>query len=514
MAAFPTTVATDSDLYIAVNATSTQLTDNPLTSGATTVNVIDATAFPTVGFISIDNEIIKYTGKTGTSFTGCTRGADGTSATSHVQNSQVFHNVIAAHHNASKDEIKATEQFISDLIGRTNTQVQLPNGSAATPSLSFASDTNTGLYRVTADSWGLAVGGVVSMAGDTNEISMFFAGTQAYSWGASFFFSQVDNGKDLGRSTLRWKDAYIVRDLIGDGSGALPSYAFQNDTDTGLFRPGANQIGFSVAGTEYLRLDSASGLDLTTNSALLMSAGSVTNPVLRNRSNTDSGFYWPSSTSVAVTIDGVQLVLFDHTNSVDFGIRLQGGNIATPDGTVSVPVYSFNNDPDCGLYRIGTNNIALATNGTKALEITSAQQVAKPLQAAFSAYVTTAALTSGDGTQRIAEFDTEDFDIGGNFDTSTRTFTAPVTGKYYLEAMLDIGGGAHSNSAVVIVTTAKSNEHFDIEGSTRRVRHVGGVFAMTAGDTARVEWRIVGGAQDQTIVAGSSHNKFSGYFLG
>lgn len=143
MAAFPTTVATDADLYIAVNALSTQLTDNPLTAGATTANVISTTGFPTVGFISIDSEIIKYTGKTGTSFTGLTRGADGTTAASHVQNSQVFHNVIAAHHNALKDEIEAIETklydgasplFVAETL--TSTTNQLILGTTRTVTLS------------------------------------------------------------------------------------------------------------------------------------------------------------------------------------------------------------------------------------------------------------------------------------------------------------------------------------------------------------------------------------------
>ena len=35
-----------------------------------------------------------------------------------------------------------------------------------------------------------------------------------------------------------------------DGSGAgSPAYAFDNDTDTGMFRSGANTIGFSTSGT-------------------------------------------------------------------------------------------------------------------------------------------------------------------------------------------------------------------------------------------------------------------------
>lgn len=117
MAIFPGAIATDANLYIAVDNLSTLLTDNPLTSGATTVNVASSTLFPMVGFISIDAEIIFYSGKTATSFTGCTRGTLGTIAAAHVLNSQVDHNVISAHHNAPKDEIIAVEQFISDHIG-------------------------------------------------------------------------------------------------------------------------------------------------------------------------------------------------------------------------------------------------------------------------------------------------------------------------------------------------------------------------------------------------------------
>ena len=44
-------------------------------SGGTTLSVNDTTYFPTAGTLYIDNELISYTGKTLTSFTGCTRAA-------------------------------------------------------------------------------------------------------------------------------------------------------------------------------------------------------------------------------------------------------------------------------------------------------------------------------------------------------------------------------------------------------------------------------------------------------
>lgn len=114
MAQYPSAAGTDANLFVAVNNLSTSLTDNPLSSGATTVNVASTTGFPTAGYITIDAEAISYTGVTATSFTTCTRGADGTTAASHVTASTVFHDVVAAHHNTLKDEMKAVE---TDLVG-------------------------------------------------------------------------------------------------------------------------------------------------------------------------------------------------------------------------------------------------------------------------------------------------------------------------------------------------------------------------------------------------------------
>jgi hypothetical protein len=52
----------------------TYLTVDPGSAG-TTLTVNDTTYFPTAGTIYIDNELISYTGKTATTFTGCTRAA-------------------------------------------------------------------------------------------------------------------------------------------------------------------------------------------------------------------------------------------------------------------------------------------------------------------------------------------------------------------------------------------------------------------------------------------------------
>lgn len=60
------------------------------TSSQTTITVVSTTAFPSSGTIQIDSEEITYTGKTSTTFTGCTRGANGTTASFHPDVATVY----------------------------------------------------------------------------------------------------------------------------------------------------------------------------------------------------------------------------------------------------------------------------------------------------------------------------------------------------------------------------------------------------------------------------------------
>jgi len=131
---FPASVSTDANLYVAVNNCYTTLSvtisaSTPIISAITTAN------FPSVGYILIENEAIKYTAKTGVSFTGCTRGSDGTSATTHASGKSIYLSIIAAHHNVLKDEVKAIESYFLEgstiHIDTTNVRVGINNATPA-----------------------------------------------------------------------------------------------------------------------------------------------------------------------------------------------------------------------------------------------------------------------------------------------------------------------------------------------------------------------------------------------
>lgn len=63
--------------------------DGAVSDSATTLTVDDTSDFPSAGTLGINGEFITYTGKTSTTFTGCTRGAEQTTATAHVDNQPV-----------------------------------------------------------------------------------------------------------------------------------------------------------------------------------------------------------------------------------------------------------------------------------------------------------------------------------------------------------------------------------------------------------------------------------------
>ena len=69
--------------------TATNTLDGALNNSDTTITVTDTTGFSATGTIIIDSELITYTGTTGTTFTGCTRGALGTTAAAHSSGATV-----------------------------------------------------------------------------------------------------------------------------------------------------------------------------------------------------------------------------------------------------------------------------------------------------------------------------------------------------------------------------------------------------------------------------------------
>ena len=80
--------------------------------------------------------------------------------------------------------------------------------------------------------------------------------TYAYQWWADTNANvlKIRNSANDGWITLRELDGTM---LIEDGSASSPGLAFADDTNTGIFSGGADEIGFATGGAERLEIRDA-----------------------------------------------------------------------------------------------------------------------------------------------------------------------------------------------------------------------------------------------------------------
>lgn len=96
--------------------------------------------------------------------------------------------------------------------------------------------------------------------------SVFFAGTtgRPAENNTQFFWDDTNNRLGIGTNTptnkLEVAGATRTQGVLNsNGTAGEPSYRFSNDTNTGIFRPAADEIGFSVGGIEAMHIDETSG---------------------------------------------------------------------------------------------------------------------------------------------------------------------------------------------------------------------------------------------------------------
>jgi len=116
---YPSSIDDASTLLNPVDKSSTRTLSTTLSalalSGDTTLAVVDTTATgfaSTYGVLTIDDEIIIYTGKTATSFTGCVRGAFGSTAAGHSNGATVRALMVAGYIQRLQEAVVAIQNAI------------------------------------------------------------------------------------------------------------------------------------------------------------------------------------------------------------------------------------------------------------------------------------------------------------------------------------------------------------------------------------------------------------------
>ena len=185
------------------------------------------------------------------------------------------------------------------------------------------------------------------------------------------------------------------------GTVALPGLPFTGDADTGIYSPGANQLGFSTAGFRRLGVDGAGNWDMpraTGNPATLIVGANtlglgldVKAPataaelaalrITDSTGNTARLFVQADNTKAVIGTGSLPLELWTNgTPRLSFAV---GGNASfngvsvggIAPGTPAAPGLSFAGDPNTGIYSPGADALALATGGVARLTADAAGNV-------------------------------------------------------------------------------------------------------------------------------------------
>lgn len=169
----------------AINSLRTLLS-SAVSIGATTISVASTAGWPTSGILSIDDEVIEYTGIVGNSFTGCVRGYDGTTPASHStldplgNPNRVSLRIIAKHLNdAAYENATATPRRVGGIpagsVFSQKTTVQEVVDQLLHPASDFWTDTPLHVTFATANN---AV--IATLAGTYTIVGIELRVTQAF----------------------------------------------------------------------------------------------------------------------------------------------------------------------------------------------------------------------------------------------------------------------------------------------------------------------------------------------
>lgn len=186
-------------------------------------------------------------------------------------------------------------------------------------------------------------------------------------------------------------------------------------------------------------------------SPLVATAAGTTGQVLTGVTSGAPTFQSPAASSISITgntggaLTGNSFTFSGGTTGLSFG---GSGTTETLSGTLIVGNGGTN------ATSFTQSNGIVTYNGTSLVnyagpQINSSGQMTNTSQPAFLAYLNSSqSNVTGDATNYTVPFNTKLYDNGSNFNTSTFTFTAPVTGVYCFNTVIYIEGLAVANTIV------------------------------------------------------------------
>ena len=170
--------------------------------------------------------------------------------------------------------------------------------------------------------------------------------------------------------------------------------------------------------------------------------------------------------------------------------------------------------------KLSVNTIA-HTGGTTAMTVDSTGRILTPARPAFRAYLSANEPSSNytySTSPPIIIFDSESYDVGGNYSTGNGKFIAPVTGIYHFDVNLYVGAievAGWVSTYLFVNGSQTSRTITDPQGGTYGVPSLSDNLQLTVGQEVQVR---MGVETDTSIVlhgdSDGSIKNFSGFLIG
>ena len=148
----------------------------------------------------------------------------------------------------------------------------------------------------------ISVNNVVLAPDPTGTVGFNLVGTNIV------FATAPTGGQSFFGVILAGADYVTVGAQFPDGTVSAPSITFENDSDTGFYRYGANEIGIAVGGALAGTIKSG-GITQT------FAAGTEASPSIAFTSDPTTGFYSPGANQIGLSLGGVKKFSFDSSSN-------------------------------------------------------------------------------------------------------------------------------------------------------------------------------------------------------
>jgi hypothetical protein len=254
-----------------------------------------------------------------------------------------------------------------------------------------------------------------------------------------------------------------------NGTAAAPTHTFYSDTDTGMYRSGANALGFSTGGSNAMSIDSSQRVLINTSTSRVVGGSAQAVTQIYNTSN------------------GALLSLFRDQASNNGGAIIRGGKarngaIVQDNDTIFSLEAVAHDGTDMGSF---AGTIAFLVDGTPGANDT-------PSRIAF--YTTADGSASGSERMRISNDGTVSIGIGASHPSILRLRDTIDTSANTATGVLTLQGGASTYSSFLGMDATGLS--IGLTSSSRNLRFVtNSATAMTIDTSQRVLIGHTGSAQ-------------------